>query len=60
MYFGAKLYYKQPYRRAEEMDFDTNTDEFGDDTYVCMHINTIDEAYWDHLEKMNFLQKTRL
>ncbi|KAF8807642.1 amino acid permease [Phlegmacium glaucopus] len=49
MYFGAKLYYKQPVKQVHEMDFVTNIDEIEADTYDEPPPRNKAEAFWQWL-----------
>jgi len=49
MYFGAKFYYKQSYKKAEEMDFVTDIAEIEAETYDEPPPRNRAEAFWQWL-----------
>ncbi|KAF8807581.1 amino acid permease [Phlegmacium glaucopus] len=49
LYFGAKFYYKQPAKKAEDMDFVTNIEEIEAETYDEPPPRNKAEAFWQWL-----------
>ena len=59
MYFGAKFYYKQPPKKAEEMDFVTDIAEIEAEEYVIWILRHLIKLTF-RLDTMNLLPETRL